>query len=175
MATPPKKVTGPVTDPERARIIEVFKVCDSVGETARRTGRSKPTVSRVLIAAGFEPSGRRFTRAANEANAEDARTRRGRLAVLWRDAEERTLRRALGLDSERYHLVKGTGSGRVIDQHVDVVPADDFKHLMTGAAIASDKASILERLDAPREGQGRGRLEDLVESLHKGRGGFDGK
>lgn len=88
---------------------------------------------------------------------------------MWRRAEEETLSRALPEPGQQYHLIKGTGSGRVIDKKVDAVPADDMKNLLTGAAIASDKAAILEKVDAPKDGQGRGLLEDLVSTLRKER------
>lgn len=168
VANAPKR-TGKISDQEKEEIIAVFKKTDSVNETARRTGRSSASVSRILNAGGFEPSKRSQTKAMNEANAEDAKARRARLADKWRRVEEQTLDLAMN-ENSRYHLVKGTGSGRIIDKVVTSVPADDRKHLLTGAAIASDKAAILERIDAPKDGQGRGLLEDLVSTLHKERG-----
>lgn len=161
---------GPVTDEERKRIVEVFKTCDSVRETARQVGRSATTVSGVVKLAGLEPSGRKFVKQALAANQDDAKARRARLAQKWRQAEEQTLDLVLGVaNGEReYHLVKGTGSGKVIDQHVKAVPADDRKNLLTGAAIASDKAGLLERADQDTEGRGKGLLQQLVEGLSDG-------
>lgn len=165
MATKPKR-QGPVTPEEAAHIVEVFREVDSVRETARRVGRSAMTVSKYVAAAGLEPSGRKFIKEATAANQEDAKARRARLADKWRRAEEQAIDLALNVSGE-YHLVKGTGSGRVIDKIVKGVPADDRKNLLTAAAIASDKAAILEKIDAPKDGQGRSLLEELVEGLRK--------
>jgi transposase-like protein len=164
-----QKRSGPIGEEERAHILDVFRRCDNVSETSRQTGRSKSAVSSVVRAAGEVPSGRALTQKATAATAEDAKARRARLAIMWRRAEEETLSRALPEPGQQYHLIKGTGSGRVIDKKVDAVPADDMKNLLTGAAIASDKAAILEKVDAPKDGQGRGLLEDLVSTLRKER------
>ena len=167
MSSGPK---GPVTDEEAAEIVAIFKTLDNVSETARRVGRAKTTVSKVVRAAGLEPSGRVFVKEALKAEQADAKARRARLANKWRQAEEQTLDLVLGVaEGERtYHLVKATGSGRVVDKHVKSVPADDRKHLLTGAAIASDKAALLERADQDTEGKGKGLLQQLVEGLADG-------
>ena len=171
----------PWTEAERELCLSIFEQTDNVSETARRLSaegpnkRSKQAVSRIVAQAGGEPSGRRFTQKARQANVEDAKARRARLAVLWREAEEETLSRALRRnDDGKYHFIKGTGSGQVIDRRVSDVPADDMKHLLTGAAIASDKAAILEKVDTPTDGQGRGLLEELVGTLREKRGKTDG-
>jgi hypothetical protein len=162
-----KKPQGPVTPKEAAHILEVFKTCDNVRETARKTGRSPNTVSRHVKQAGLEPGGRVFTQNTLTAVVVDAKARRARLSQKWREAEEHLLDLCAETDSglKQYHLVKVAGSGKVVDVLVDSVPADDRKHLLTSAAISSDKATLLEKADSDRSGESKGLLEQLVESL----------
>ncbi|HEU5151516.1 MAG TPA: helix-turn-helix domain-containing protein [Iamia sp.] len=87
-------MSRPLTDADRKAILATYDECQSVNETARRTGRGASTVSRTLRAAGIEPAARARTKAACEAQSIDNAARRARLVSdLLGDAER--LRRQL--------------------------------------------------------------------------------
>ena len=153
-------------------IVETFKALDNVSQTARKHGRSKTAVSDIIKAAGLSASGRQQTKDATAALVVEGRARRARIADKWRRIEEQALDRCIdqpsGAEGEeaQYRLVRATGSGRVIDQLVSMMPSDDFRNVMTGAAIASDKAAKLEALDGGGS-EGKGLLESLVQSIEQ--------
>ncbi len=82
-------MTTRLTDDERTQIIDVLTETESVAETARRTGRSSSTVSRIGRDAGLDVAARANTKRACEANRADNAARRAELCSKLLDDAER--------------------------------------------------------------------------------------
>lgn len=146
-----------VTDRERARILAVLEETGNVRETARATGRSRSTVSRIAQEAGVEPAAREQTRAATEARQADNAARRAELAAgFLEDAAH--LRKLIHAEHEVTHWTK---DGEMVRDTISAPTSADVQRYMTAAAIAVDKSIVLERVDPPA-GEGISILERLI-------------
>lgn len=115
------KPTGPVTDDERARIVELLESGLSYAKVAEQTGRGQGTVSRVAAAAGWSAGHSAAARTRNAREARSAYTAEARAKAAER-AQERVQELLDGFFDERQQVVVihgGDGAGTDV---VDVKP-----------------------------------------------------
>ena len=138
MATKP-----PLTDDERARIIDLARTGKSTRAIAAEVGRSHDAVAKTCAKAGV-PLDRTQTRNATEARKADLAARRaGIIERLYRRAE-RNLER---LEAEDYTFVAVTVNG-IDHDRVPEPPANDEKALMAAISTSLTSAARLEAVDS---------------------------
>jgi transposase-like protein len=134
---------APLTDVERARIVELVGTGLSCGEVAREVGRHASTVSRVARDAGLSFD-RSQTAAATEAKQADAAERLVAGVGRWLDARDEALDTVLG--------------------RMASMPARDVREFLVAAGVAQDKAAgIVDRLNGTNNAaEAASLLGDLV-------------
>lgn len=149
-----------MTDAEKAHIIEVLTETENVTETARRTGRSSSTVSRLAAAEGIDVLQRPLTARACEAARIDAAARRAALAVGFLDDAER-------LRAQLFAPMVVTELAGKIAAHVQTEVTEpsptDKRAIMNAATSAARSAIELDRHDRPAAGADDGQVPMLVQ------------
>lgn len=162
---PPKKKTAaprPVTAAERAEILRRHALGESRNDIARELKRSGQTISRIVAAEGLSFARGAEVAAATAAIQLDNKAKRtliiqGLLDIALDDID--FLRREGG-----YQLVE-VSMGEPVEYHVDRLPAQDRKALVTAISSGSAAAARLEAVDA---GDGSNDARSMLGALAEG-------
>lgn len=137
------RARGPVTDAERARVVELHGQGASRGAIARQLGRSPDTVGRIAAAAGLSWD-RGRTAVAVAAKQMDNRARRAALISGMYDRALKVLER---LAATQYDAVGTATNGETIVTRIGTIPAHDLKQLAGALTLLTNGASRLEAID----------------------------
>lgn len=153
----------PVTDEERAAILDTLRTTENLSETARRHRRSLDTIRRIAAAAGVDVADRTRTRAATEAAKVDAAARRERLKDLL---AQRAVEFLEQMDQPFLAFNFGGKDNTYAEHRLQRPPTGDIRNLMQSAGIAVQRLTDLERVDGnPRDDEARSMLGALATGL----------
>mgnify|MGYP001237743837 FL=1 len=134
-----------VSDEEREAILAMLKEGKSVGQVAKRFGRSKTTVSKIGREAGLDLARPELKKAAEAQRAENAARRAELARLLLEDAFR--LREQLWQPCRVYNF---GGKDNVYREHILPEPdARTKREILTAIGIAVDKVIALEKHDNP--------------------------
>ena len=167
----------PITEEERAAIIEAVRGGMSRNDAARQFERSPSTISKIAHAAGLNFD-RSKTAAATKAKQADNRARRAELAPIFLEKAEAALSK---IDLAFQRMTGETlvfnfgGRDNTYEEHTLDSPPDDTLKAMAATvrvlmqAAKNAQAAVLdaERIDQPQAGYGA--LEQLVDAIGKAR------
>lgn len=164
----------PITDDERARVIELARGGMSRNGIAKQLGRSSDSVTKIAKAheqaTGEILFDRKATKAATAAKQADNAAKRAQLAQGMLDDALR-LREQMFADVV-YKQPMVVSDGKDAGSHIETAEVDcdeptfkDKRDIAQAVAVLAKSSTELERTDTTTNGPGRGLLERLVESL----------
>lgn len=151
----------PVSQEERERIVAALRANPNAYAAAKQFGRARSTILGIAKTEGIDLD-RSATKSATEARRAEAAASRARLAELILDDVHR-LREQLWKPCIVYSF---GGKENTYNEHE--LDRPDFRGqqaIMTSVGIGVDKLVALERIDSTSEGEARGLIVALVESL----------
>jgi transposase-like protein len=158
-----RKPSKPITDAERAQIIEAVNAGETRNDIARKMKRSPSSVSKIAHAAGLGFD-RSKTAAATKAKQADNRERRARIASQMLDDVEK-LQSQMFAPTLVYNF---GGRDNTYNEHkLDQPSFRDKRDLATSIRQLMTTVLDTERIDQPQAGHGV--MEQLVDAIAKAR------
>lgn len=160
---------NPITEAERARIVELIRAGRSRNDIAREVGRAAGSVTKIARDHGLEFD-RSATQAATAAVKVDNASRRERLIAAMYDNAERLNQQMFEPAIERKAMVVADGNGT--GSHVETVTVrlpqptfGDKRNIAVATKVLVDGARVLEQVSDSGQEAAKGMLGRLVDGI----------